>query len=307
MGYIQEKLENYKRKQAIKKITEGLGKITEDETTIYCHVDEKIIKEDCNYGEIYGFNLNHFPVYAFGTKYFLQKNIVYIFEGISFYKPVTFYISSPKNTHSCIKFQNCTFTERITIGEAENVEFINNRSLSYITNLLVKKGVNNLKFINDNILTSAAFSDRTYIDINCDTLEMNNTDFDSDSSKIIVKNLTMKNSYICSYDKIEITAEHILLENSEINSLEDMELNTKECNDFSSIKADNIVYNGLSLNEHNNSYEEIDNLIEARQSLMDTLATIKVNEENYQKEEASRYKKELKNLPLTRRLTKKNT
>ena len=31
---------------------------------------------------------------------------------------------------------------------------------------------------------------------------------------------------------------------------------------------------------------------------------IKVNEENYQKEEVSRYRKELKNSPLTRRLTR---
>ena len=254
MEFIENILEKYKRKQALKKITRGLGKITEDETTIYCHIDEKRFKRNCDKGNIYGFNLSHKWIYIYGNVYHLRKNIVYIFEGISFYKPITFFISSPEGTHSYVKFKNCTFKERITIYEAENIEFINNKSLSYITRFLAKKGVKNLRFVNDNTLTSAAFSDRTYIDISCDTLEMYNTDFDSDLPKISVKNLIMENSNICGYEKIEITADHMLLENCEINSLDDIKLNTKECNDLSSIKADNIIYKGLSLNEHNNSY-----------------------------------------------------
>lgn len=307
MEFIEDIIEKYKRKQALKKITKGLGKITEDETTIYCHIDEKIFKKKCDYGNVYGFNLSHKWVYIYNNVYSLRKNIVYIFDGISFYKPLTVFISSPEDTHNCIKFKNCTFSERITISEAENVEFINNRSLSNITKFLVKKGVNNLKFINDKTLTTAAFSNITYIDINCDTLELYNTDFDSDSQKISVKTLILKDSYIYGYDKMEITADQMLLEDSEINSLFEIKLNTKECNDFSSIEADDIIYKGLYLSEHNNSYEEIDKLVSARQKLVDTLSTIKEMEEKYQKEELSRYKKDLQNSPLTRRLTKKNT
>jgi len=307
MEFIEDIIEKYKRKQALKKITRGLGKISESETTIYCHIDEKRFIRKCDYGNIYGFNFQHFPVHIYNDVYSLSKNIIYIFDSISFYKPITFYISSPEGTHSSIQFKNCTFKERITIGKAENVEFINNKSLSYITRFIAKKDVKNLRFINDHTLTSAAFSDRTYINISCDTLEMYNTDFNSDSPKISVKNLNMEDSNICGYEKVEITAEQILLENSEINSFDDIKLNTRKCNDFSGIKADDIIYNGLYLSEHSNSYEEIDKLLEARQSLVDTLATIKVTEETYQKEKVSRYRKELKNSPLTRRLTKKNT
>ena len=73
------------------------------------------------------------------------------------------------------------------------------------------------------------------------------------------------------------------------------------------IKSNDIIYNGLSLFKYNNSYNYIDKLQKARQSLVNTLATIKVTEETYQKEEVDRYRKELKNSPLTRRLTKKDT
>lgn len=310
MNKLEEIKEAHKRKKAIKKITQGLGKITEDETTIYCYVDEKTFKKNCDYGNIYGFNLNHHPVYLYGKAYLLRKNFVYIFDGISFDKPITFYISTSKEKHNYVKFQNCSFTDRISINEAENVEFIGCKSKTYNMRFYVGSKVKNLKFTNDYILTSKgllSYLVRTYIDINCDTLEMYNTEFCSYDPKINVKNLIMKNSDIYSSEKIELNADKINLEKSKIYSLFEIKLNTKECNDFSSIKAIDIIYNGLELFKHNDSYEEIDVLLETRQSLVDTLATIKVIEESYQKEEVSRYRKELKNSPLTRRLTKKNT
>lgn len=310
MKKIQDKIETHKRKKAIEKITQGLGKITEDETTIYCYVDEKTFKKNCNYGNIYGFNLNHHPVYLYSKAYLLRKNFVYIFDGISFDKPITFYISTPKETHNYVKFQNCSFTDRISINEAENVEVIGCKSKTYIMRFYVSSKVKNLKFTNDNTLTSVglvSYLVRTYIDINCDTLEIYNTEFCSYDPKINVKNLIMKNSDIYGSEKIELNADKINLEKSEIYSLFEIKLNTKECNDFASIKAGDITYNGLQLFKHNDSYEEIDKLIELRQSLVDTLATIKAAEESYQNEEVSRYRKELKSSPLTRRLTKKNT
>lgn len=305
MGYIQDKLESYRRKQALKKITHDLGWISESENAIYCYVDEKKFKSKCDYGNFYGFNLNHKPIIIQKTIYELNKDIIYIFDGISFFKTLTFSISSLNGTHSHIKFQNCTFTSGISIGKAENVEFMNNRSTTSIRSFYTKKGVENLKFVND--YTLSGFADITRIDINCDTLEMYNTEFHSDEPSIKAKNLIMNNSHICSGETIELDADTIELTNSDIYSSVAITLNAKDCNDFSSIKAYDITYNGLSLTKHNNSYEEIDKLVAVRQSLVDTLATIKVNEENYQKEEVSRYRKELKNLPLTRRLTKKNT
>ena len=44
MDFIENVLEKYKRKRVLKKITKGLGKITETETTIYCHVNEQKFK-----------------------------------------------------------------------------------------------------------------------------------------------------------------------------------------------------------------------------------------------------------------------
>ena len=84
MKKIQDKIQANKRKEAIKQITQGLGKITEDKTTIYCHVEEKEFKKKCNYGNIYGFNLNNYSVTIYkhtfpslyGETYFLEKNIV---------------------------------------------------------------------------------------------------------------------------------------------------------------------------------------------------------------------------------------
>lgn len=254
----------------------------------------------------------HFPVVdVCGDTYSLKKNIVYIFDEICFDKPINICISSPEDTHNYIKFQNCTFTCKISIDQAENVVFINNEITTYRT-IFTVTNVKNLKFINDETLTNAIFSNNSYIDINCDTFEMYDTDICGSSPKISVKNLIMKNSSINGDEKIEINADKINLEESEIYSEFKIELNTKKCNDFSSIKTKNmkyrdIAYKGLSLRKHNNSCEEIDKLVAIRQSLVDTLATIKANEENYQKEEVSRYRKELKNSPLTRRLTKKNT
>lgn len=313
MNYIKKKKEENKRKEAIKKITQGLGKIIEDETTIYCYVDEKEFKKKCNYGNIYGFNLNNYSVTIYkhtfpslyGETYFLEKNIVYIFENITFDKPLSFYISS--SSHNYTKFEKCVFTDKISINEAENVEFIGCKSRTYKTRFFVGPKVRTLKLTNDYTLTSAGFSDRTYIDINCDTLEMYNTEFYGDNPKINVRNLIMKNSCICSDEKLEINTDKINLEESGFFSTFEIYLNTKECNDFSSIKSDYIIYNGLELSKHNDNYEEIDNLIEARQSLVDTLATIKVNEEVLQQAEVDKYIKDLACSPLTRRLTKKNT
>lgn len=316
MNKFEETKEAKKRKEAIKKITRGLGKITEDETTIYCHINGRIFKEKCDYGNVYGFNLQHHPVTICrnvyptvnGQTYSLAKNIVYIFDNIIFDKPLSFWISSP--SHNYVKFQNCSFTDRISINEAENVEFMGCKSKTYYIRFFVGSRVKNLKFTNDYILTSKGLLShlvRTYIDINCDTLEMYNTEFCSYDPKINVKNLIMKNSDIYGSEKIELNADKINLAKSEIYSLFEIKLNTKECNDFASIKAEDIIYNGLELFKHNDSYEEIDKLLELRQSLVDTLATIKDNEESYQNEEVNRYRKELENSPLTRRLTKKNT
>ena len=313
MNRIEFIIAEKRRNEAIKKITHGLGKITEDETTIYCYVDEKKFKENCNYGNIYGFNLNHHPVTIYrptfpslyGQTYSLVKNIVYIFDNITFDKPLSFYITSP--SHNYIKFQNCSFTDRISVNEAENVEFISCKSRTYNIRFFADSRVKNLKFIDDNTLTATGLFDHIYIDINSDTLEMHNTEFYGDEPKINVKNLIMKNSVVCSDEKLEISADKINLEESGFFSTLEIYLNTKECNDFSSIKAENIIYNGLSLFKHNDSYEEIDKLIETRQSLVDTLESIKVTEESYQNEEVSRYRKELKSSPLTRRLTKKDT
>ena len=316
MKKIQNKKEANQRKKAIKKITKGLGKITEDEKTIYCHVDERTFKKKCNYGNVYGFNLIHQPVTIYknifpslyGKTYFLEKNIVYIFENITFDKPIAFNTSSP--SHNYIKFQNCSFTDRISINEAENVEFINCKSVTYTIRLFVGPRVKNLKFTDDHTLTAhglVSYLVSTYIDINSDKLEMYNTEFRSYTPKVNVKNLIMKNSSIYGYSKIEINADKMHLEESGFFSAFDIYLNTKECNDFSSIRAYDITYNGLSLFKHNDSYEEIDKLLELRQSLVDTLESIKVTEEAYQKEELNRYKKELSTSPLTRRLTKKNT
>lgn len=313
MKKIQDKIEAHKRKKAVEKITKGLGKITEDETTIYCHINGRIFKEKCDYGNVYGFNFRHHPVTicknfyptVIGQTYYLAKNIVYIFDNITFDKSLSFWISSP--SHNYIKFENCTFTGRISINEAENVEFIGCRSSSYKTRFFVGSKVKNLKFTNDHILTVSGFLDRRYIDINCDTLEMYNTEFYGDNPKLNVKSLIMKNSCICSDEKLEINADKINLEESGFFSTFEIYLNAKECNDFSSIKAKDIIYNGLSLFQHNDSYEEIDKLLELRQSLVDTLATIKVTEESYQKEDVSRYRKELESSLLTRRLIKKNT
>lgn len=308
MNNIQYKIAMSKRRKATQKITRGLGTITEDETTIYCHINERTFKNKCDYKSMYGLYLAHLPIYLYGETYSLRKNIVYIFDGVSFFKPLSVYVSTPNGTHSCVKFQNCTFASEILIGKAENVEFINNKSLTSKMVFLTKKDVQNLKFIGDNTLTSSRlYSGDTCIDINCNTLEMCSTVFYSDSPKIDVKNLMMKRSDIYSVEKIEINADKIDLEKSGIYSVSEIKLNTKVCNDFSSVQAEDIIYNGMPLFEHNGSYEEIDKLIEARQSLVDTLATIKVTEESYQKEEVSRYRKELKNSPLTRRLTKKNT
>jgi len=307
MTNIQDKIDAYKRKKAIQKITKGLGTITEDETTIYCHVDERLFKEKCLHGNVYGINLTHFPIYCYGDVYSLRKNIVYIFDGISFYKPLMLHVSTPSGTHNYVKFKNCTFTNKILIGTAENVEFFNNKRLTSKMIFLINN-VQNLRFLNDDTLNSTRlFSHDAYIDINCDTLEMCNTEFYSDSQKISVKNLIMNNSDIFSDEKLEIKADKINLEKSEIYSGFELKLNTKECNDFPSVKAEEIIYNELPLFKHNNSYQEIYKLLELRQLLVDTLATIKLAEELYQKEEVSRYRKELENSPLTRRLTKKNT
>ena len=115
----------------------------------------------------------------------------------------------------------------------------------------------------------------------------------------------MNNLHIYSGETIKIDADKIELIDSEISSSVEIKLNTKECNDFSSIKAHGITYNGLSLSKYNDSYEYIDKLKEERKNLVDTLATIKAVEEQYQKDEVSRYRKELKNSPLIRRLERR--
>ncbi len=269
-------------------------------------MDEKKLKKKYKSKDSYGMNLSYKPKAIQNVRYNLNKNIVYIFNGITFDKKIAFCIFSNKHNH--VTFENCTFTKSVYIIEAENVTFINNRSsenrIRCFTSRTKVNKVGHVKFVNDHTLSSG-FPGSTYIDFNCETLEMNETDFHGDKPSINVNKLVMNDSNIEGATSVEINADILEKKNSIIGSLYEININVKEYNDFSNVIAPNIVYNGLDLFKHNNSFEYIDKLKEERQKLVDTLATIKVAEEQYQKDEVNRYRSELKKSPLSRTLKRK--
>ena len=292
---IKSIINDYKRKKALKIITSDLGRVEETDLAIYCYVDEDKFKEKYNsLGNVYNVSFHMPSAFVLGDYYKVYKDIVYIFDGIKFDKSLSF-AYSPN-----LQFYNCRFTKCISIYGAKSVEFDGNKSDSKGFNFFVGDKVEEVKFIRDHILSGFPNS----ISINSKALKIIDTDFRSDRPVIDVNSLIMDDSCIFGTDLLKINSDKIELSgNCCIYSPVEVRLNTKECNDFSSFKANEIIYNGYSFRCYGN-FEYIDRLREERQKLVDVLDTIKKKEEECQRIDAEKYSEELKLKPLSKRLKK---
>lgn len=292
---IKSIIDDYKRKQVYKSITCNLGRIEETDDAIYCYVDEKKYKRKYIRTSGYAASFMCVPFgVTVGEDQKVFKNIIYVFDNINFDRNL--FIDSKPN----LVFKNCRFSGNISIWEANSILFDENKSNSKGVDFYVSSLVNKVEFVRDHILSGFPNS----ISINSKFLKIIDTDFRSDMPVIDVKNLIMDDSCIFGIDLLKIKSENIeLLGNCCIYCPVEVRLNTKKCNDFSSFKANEIIYNGYSLSKYGD-YSYIARLREERQKLVDTLAAIKKMEEYSQKMEVDEYREKLKGRPLSRKLKK---
>lgn len=321
---IYELLRNYVARRA----TGNLGKVVIHNDEIVCYVDGRKLKKKEKYIHRYDVIFKCIPLKEEIYKtYNINKPVHYIIQDVDFDREINIR-TSIKYCH--VTFENCTFTGAISIDFGDHITFINNtynaqnyknfRSIHKegefcISTRANKNEINKIEFTNDSIDICYPETIALYklIDKSPKKKEVNPTL----EIWLYAKNLELSNADITNAKSIEIGADNLLIEDSNISSQE-IEINADNIIlDNTEIKVDTIsietnkidkqeavvihkglFVNGIEINKNElNINEETLKLQKQRLELLSTLKRIETHAEE-------QIAKEIKKEPLTRVLKK---
>lgn len=284
-----EKLKyEHKRKKFLKHTISNYGTITETESSIICHVNQRKLDNICKVKyklRCGGMNTKNAELKKIIDYYNLDKEVYYIFDGITFKWPVDLMAH-----FSNVVFKNCTFTNGLFVTWASNVTLENNKYISWSERVcyggaFISGRIDELTIINDNFINTYDFKKYTTtkfgINIDTDNLNILNSNICAESNgqiNIKSKQLFLKNSNISSPETY-IDSESILSTNSVVESEKGIIIDNKDCDSNIELKSPYIVYNDVEI--CNDKWEEIVldhediKLREKRLLLLKTLAKIR--------------------------------
>lgn len=319
---IYEMLRNY----VARKATGNLGKVVINDNEIICYVDGKKLKNKEKYIHRYNLIFRCIPLGEETYKtYDIDKPVHYIIQDVDFDREINI-MASVINCH--VTFENCTFTGAVGIDFADHITFIDNtyeaqnyknfRSIYKegefcISTRANKDEINKIEFINDDI--DVDYPETIPIFKATDKSSKKKIENPTLEIWLYAKNLELSNADITNAKSIEIGADNLLIEDSNL-SAQEIEINTNNIKlDNTEIKVDtisietkkidkqdtDILYKGLFVNgieinkNESNINEETLQLQKQRLELLSTLKKI----ETHAEEQISQ---ELKQQPLTRLL-----
>ena len=327
---MKKKKYNILRNYVAKRATHNLGKIEIIDDEIICYVDGKKLKKKEKYLHRYNliFKMVN-PKKEIYKIYDLHKPIHYIVKDINFDMEVNIKASC-RNCH--VTFENCTFTTLVGIDFADHITFKNNkyRAITYKDyRSIIPEGhlyistadsiINKIEFINDTIYVP----DLQYIPIIKAPYgsKINNIKKANIQIWLYAKNISMINTNIIKSESMDLTADTLIINNSNIDSKElsiyvkdiaannstintDIaDINSEKDNVISQIQNININYNHLFADgiEVNKNEKNIDKqTLKLQQQRLKLINSLKKIERKCKETIAD----DLKKQPLTRVLKK---
>ena len=268
---LNERIYNLSRKWALDTITNGLGRIEENDSRIICYVDKKRLKPSKNGLTIYctGYGFDNART---SKNYNLNKQITYIFESIDF--DDTVYLTSPDDV--CVIFKNCTFNYDA---------YINTEGSCVIMDSLVGISTDIKIEANQLAISNSRVNSYGNITINTkDHLHIYNSKVVSTNDNQNVKlnssngNLVIHNSNIMG-DTVVISSPVIEAnENSLVKARKTARFNSNSLTPGINCDTPRLVYNGRIIEKdiHIINNEKMD-LISKREELIDVLKLVKDN------------------------------
>lgn len=284
---MKDRIYQILRKYVARRATGNLGRIEIFDDEITCYVDSKKIKNKDKYlnryNLIFKLLLSDEEIYKI---YNLKKTVHYIVKDVDFDMEVNIQAST-KNCH--VTFENCTFTAALGIDFADHLTFKNNtyKARTYKDyRSIIPEGhfyistresqINKIEFINDTI----DVPDLQYIPM----IKAPHGSAKNNIKKAITeiwlyaKKISMINTNINNAESMDLTADNLIINNSNIDSKElsiyvkDImannsvintgiaDINSEKDNAISQIQNININYNHLYVDgiEVNKNEKNID-------------------------------------------------
>ncbi len=243
------------RRDFLNKLISNVGEIVEEKHRIVCTIRQDLLEKKPS--DFYILNLMGVRAY-FGlvtdviNYYGLDKPVDYIFDGITFDKPIKLYAS-----YCNIEFVNCTFiNSAINVYTADMITLENNTYINCDPIFLSTKSIvdiNQLNIINENLIDKCN-ADETSLGIDVITKQTNiiNTDVDANCISIKAKNLYIYDTTAKACN-VYLDAEKITIEQSLLAAQEKMVIVNPEY--ASLVKTDNGITSIMgNEQEHSKSF-----------------------------------------------------
>lgn len=189
---ILDIIKQKKRERFINKRYKDLGKvvINDEDITVYASLELVSDKDILFCAGMFSIGENH--------SYSIEP-VTFIFENITFHKSITVAIRNGAN----VIFKNCVFDDKVVFFNSVNLELINNY---YNYGFFVAKDLcsGDVTIQNDYSIGSFNYVDNGDVTIQCNKLEIVNTNLKVSKYKTITKQLIMENSKIISDSEIII-------------------------------------------------------------------------------------------------------
>ena len=286
-----------------KKFTGFLGDVLEEEDKIICNVKYNRLKKKRYYLDIFCRNIDE-DNKELAKKYNLDKQICYIFDGLTFKKN---YVNIYGYDNCEIIIKNCVFDDGL---------YLTNDGKSFVKDTLINSscnritlGSNDLKV--DNICVAKDLDFCSNLDF-CmsvkNTLKISNTNLDLLKENIYLysfNEIYVENSFI-SGPYILIEAKKLNFNNSKLNVKRDFELTVESC-DQVKVNADRIICHKMPCNLNREEIiinNDINNLMFQYKELKEVLKKIKNKCEEANEIKKFIYREKLNNSTISRVLKK---
>jgi len=303
MNKVKKAIYNMIRNKLLKRMTNNLGEIIEEEDKIICNVSSLKIQQQSQ---------------DFCYDLVVRGNTIMDKEKMELYnlnKPVHFIIKYANfNSHLSIvasttvdfTFENCKFNQELSIKSAGNVVLKNNiyntTSLYRFDNIcFFTVNANTLTFEDDNFVNEFNRNRITKfgMNINVDSMKINKTNINIDKNGLDIcikaKKLDIKDSNIYCDDAIAIIVDEINTENSTVESKTSIEIVNKNNNNIMGFKSPQTIYNDIDVSKDSYITKESCQLTQLRYTLIDRLKEIRDFCEDMNIEQLEKKEQELEN------------
>ena len=305
-----KKINELKREKAIKKITGNLGYVIGDGDRLICYVKrERIFKQDRFPNELYVISLRDYKKENMDLveKYDLNKEIVYVLDGLTFGKREPVVIEDYDNIFE-VEIKNCRFDDGLAISKPKKCTIRNTVSSNdyFISENIIKAD----ELIMDNV--GININDRVHL-LNevticaSNLLKIMNSQIKADTCRIgsiKTKKLCIENSTLEARSNIYINARNLISKNSKAISNHRINVFVKFYDKACGLllNASYIYVNDVLLRKEDNGVSiylrPLNDLDKQRKVLINCLKEIKDNFEEKRDETLIRVKENYNSQPV---------